>query len=91
MNNGLVLPDLGLEKGSEWHAVLWRETSGSSNVEVMLEILHMKHHGIALVCHTKQLDRRASAVKCALLGIDLLEAEVGGSGREVLGDWWTRP
>lgn len=72
----LLLSNLRLEVGPEWHTVMGGESAWSSNVEIVLEVFDMEHHGIALARHTKQLDGRTAAMEGAFLGLDLLEAQI---------------
>lgn len=91
VDDGLMLRDLALEVGPERHDVLWREPTGGGDVEIVLEVLDMEHHGVAILRDTKQLHGGTAAVQGTLLGLDLLEAQAGSGGVEVVGDWWAGP
>jgi hypothetical protein len=50
----------------------------------MLEVGNMQQHGVAIVCHTEQLDTRIAALEGAFFSINLLERKSVGFLVEVI-------
>ncbi len=91
MDGRLVHGHLGLEICPEFGAVLSGERHRGGDVEVVLEVLHMKQNRVPVGGDAKQLHGGLAASKGALFGVDGLETKVVPVGIVIAGQGWAIP